>query len=100
MKKKKAIEGIKTNKSTSNYMLVDRAFLRDEYLSFKAKGILAFLFFKPELVSISADEIVSYTTDDIDSVNEGINELEKAGYVKCSGCVGNTDVKNSQEVQW
>lgn len=38
MKKKKAIEGIKTNKSTGNYMLVDRAFLRDEYLSFKANG--------------------------------------------------------------
>jgi len=100
MKNSKVIEGIKTTKSTSNYMLVDRAFLRDEYLSFKAKGILAFLFSKPELVSISADEIASCTTDDIDSVKEGIDELEKAGYVKRFGCVGNTDVKNSQEVQW
>lgn len=56
--------------------------LRDERLSFKAKGLYAFLYSKPDGWDFESNRIAKESKDGRDSVRAGIEELEKYGYLK------------------
>ncbi|WP_025693906.1 hypothetical protein [Paenibacillus durus] len=56
--------------------------LQDNLLSFKARGLLAYMLSKPDSFRFHIDELVKHGTDGKDSVRAGLKELEQCGYIK------------------
>ena len=69
-------------KKEANYVVIDKTFLNDKRLSWKAKGILAFMLSKPDDWIFYLDELVKHSTDGKSSFRSGFNELKKNGYIK------------------
>lgn len=67
---------------------IANAVLNDKELSWKAKGLFAYLFSKPATWNFAGDRIVLDGTDGRDSVFSGLRELEKKGYLKRVQVVG------------
>lgn len=63
------------------YVMLNKEFLLDPKLSAKAKGILAYLLSLPDDWQIFVKELVAHFKDGKDSINAGINELIKEGYI-------------------
>jgi hypothetical protein len=61
--------------------LIHTSALADGALSFKARGILAYLLTLPEGTDISPDRITKSGTDGERAVTSGLKELEDAGYL-------------------
>lgn len=66
----------------SGFAQIPNALLNDESISFKAKGLFAFLFSKPNGWSFSAERMAKQTKDGVDSIYSGLKELEKVGYLE------------------
>lgn len=60
---------------------IANAVLADKNLSWKAKGLFAYLYSKPDNWEFSIYRIVEDSTDALRSLLSGINELEVAGYL-------------------
>lgn len=56
--------------------------LEDKRLSFKAKGILAYLLGKPDDWTVRVKDIMKRSTDGEHAVRSGLQELEEAGYLE------------------
>ena len=56
--------------------------LNNPDISFKAKGLYAYLNSKPDNWDFSVESIAAQVKEGIDSVRGGIHELEKFGYLK------------------
>lgn len=69
-------------KKNSNFVVMDKTPLTDKRLSWKAKGIMAFMLSKPDDWTFYLDEIASHSTDGMSSFRSGFNELKKLGYVR------------------
>ena len=82
-------------KKTTNYVVLDKTALNDPRLSWKAKGIIAFMLSKPDDWTFYLKELMSNATDGEDSFRSGFNELKKHGYVKR---VRNRDEKG--KIRW
>lgn len=74
-----AIYRVEKNK---NYVVLNRTALNDERLSWKAKGIIAYMLSMPDDWKFYIEEIASHAKDGVDSLRSGIKELSKYGYVK------------------
>ena len=68
----------RTKKYTTGFTTLPNDLLNDESISFKAKGIYAFLNSKPDGWEFSIDRISLQTLEGRDSIRAGIVELEKA----------------------
>lgn len=68
--------------SPSNFTTLTNELINDTSLSFKAKGIYAYLWSKADDWQFYIKEIASKSKDGIDSVRSGIKELEDAGYLE------------------
>jgi len=79
----------KINKYTTGFTTLPNDLLNDESITFKAKGIYAFLNSKPDGWVFSVDRISKQTLEGRDSIRAGILELESAGLVT------RTPLKNS-----
>lgn len=55
--------------------------LRDNRLSFRAKGLLAYLDKCPEFLDVGLGDIVADGTDKEGSIRSAIRECEEAGYL-------------------
>ena len=66
----------------SNYTVVDNEFIRDNRISFKAKGILLYLLSRPDNWQVYEADIVKQSSDGIRAVRSGIKELIDAGYIE------------------
>lgn len=64
------------------YVMLNKTFLNATNISWKAKGILAYLLSKPDDWKVYESDIVKHSTDGRDGVRKGIQELIKAGYIK------------------
>ena len=64
-----------------NYVIVDKAFLLNEKISLKAKGLLALMLSYPDNWQFYKAEIVQHTTDKENSLNSGLKELIENGYI-------------------
>lgn len=64
------------------YVKIKRQTLQDDSLSWKAKGLLAYLLSLPADWNIVLDEIQNHSIDGRDSLYSGINELIASGYLK------------------
>lgn len=66
----------------SNYSTISNAFLNDEQLSWKAKGLLTWLLTRPDNWKIFSKDLQTRSTDGRDSTNSAIEELIKNGYIE------------------
>lgn len=55
--------------------------IKDKRLSCKAKGLFTYIYSKPENWDFSADRMAKECTDGIRAINNGMQELEDAGYL-------------------
>lgn len=61
---------------------VSNQVLNDERLSFKAKGLYAYLFSKPDGWDFNGDRMAKQSSDGRKAVYAGLKELEASGYLK------------------
>lgn len=69
-------------KKNSNFVVMDKTPLNDKRLSWKAKGIMAYMLSKPDDWTFYLDEIATHSTDGMSSFRSGFNELKKLGYIQ------------------
>ena len=62
--------------------MVDRFFLYDKRLSWKAKGMLYFILANEHQYTFTKKLLISYSSCRRMSVDSGLEELEKYGYLK------------------
>lgn len=72
----------KVRKQPTGFTQVTNLVLNDPLLSWKAKGIYAYIYSKPDGWDFSARRIAKDAKDGNDGTISGIRELEEAGYIK------------------
>ena len=77
---KRLDEVIRVRTRPNNFVMIDKTFLEDERLSFKAKGILAYLLSKPDNWKVIVGNLVKYSKDGKSAVYAGLKELKECGY--------------------
>lgn len=73
---------IRIQKRSNPFVQIDKTCLDDGALSFKAKGILAFLLSKPDGWTTSAEALSNVGPDGRDATLSGLKELEESGYLE------------------
>ncbi|MGC7931282.1 DnaD domain protein [Lysinibacillus sp. VIII_CA] len=66
----------------SNYVVMNRTALNDNRLSWKAKGIMAYMLSMPDDWVFYMDELMTHSTDGKASFRAGFNELKQCGYIE------------------
>lgn len=67
---------------TDNYTVMSNYHLRDRSISLKAKGLLSQMLSLPPEWDYTLQGLAYINKEGINSVREGVKELEKAGYIK------------------
>jgi hypothetical protein len=80
-KRRKLIMAIYRIHKEDNYVIVDKAFLLNEKISLKAKGLLALLLSYPDNWQFYEAEIVQHAADKANSLSSGLKELIENGYI-------------------
>ena len=62
------------------YVMINKTPLDDPRLSFKAKGILAYLLSKPDHWQVRVSDLANHAKDGRDAIRSGLRELREAGY--------------------
>lgn len=71
------------SKRTNNFSIVDNDILDDKRLTFKARGLLAYMLSKPDDWRFYTTELVKHSQKDgRDSIDSALKEMEKIGYLK------------------
>lgn len=65
-----------------DYTTINNTCLKDDRLSWKAKGIMAYILTLPDDWVINLEEIITHAPDGEKSFRSGFNELKKYGYVE------------------
>lgn len=74
--------GIVRVAKNNNYVVMNRTALNDKRLSWKAKGIMAYLLSMPDDWVFYMEELQSHSTDGKASFQSGFKELKDCGYVE------------------
>jgi hypothetical protein len=72
---------IRVPKRRNPFAQIDRRALEDEGLSWKAKGLLAYLLSRPDDWQVYVEQLKTVGPDGRDATRSGLSELEDAGYV-------------------
>jgi hypothetical protein len=72
---------IKRAKRDTPFVIIDKTALQDNRLSWKAKGLLAYLLSLPDDWKVYVKELSKHATDGRDATNTAIKELIKVGYI-------------------
>jgi hypothetical protein len=73
---------IRVQKDKNNpYVMVNKGYLEDKEISFKAKGLLTYLLSRPDDWKVYISHLKKISTDGRDSVGNAIKELMKKGYI-------------------
>ena len=67
---------------TSHFVIISNSVIRDQRLSWKARGLLAYLLSMPDNWTITKSHLKSVSRDGITVVDSTIKELEDAGYLR------------------
>ena len=79
---KRLNEVIRVQKAPSTFVMMDKSFLENQNLSWKAKGILAYLLSKPDNWKVIVGDVVKHATDGKSAVYNGLAELSRLGHYK------------------
>ncbi|MDA1641928.1 DnaD domain-containing protein [Bacillus cereus group sp. TH177-1LC] len=74
--------GIFRVKKDNNYSVINNTGLEDKRLSWKAKGILAYILTLPDDWVFYREELSQHAKDGINSLRAGMKELKEYGYIK------------------
>ncbi|MEB9539930.1 DNA-binding protein, partial [Bacillus cereus] len=74
--------GIFRVKKDTNYSVIHNTPLRDENLSWRAKGLLAYMLSLPDDWTFHATELSQHAKDSEKTTASTLKELKKAGYLK------------------
>jgi len=66
---------------SQNYVVMDKAFLANQALSWKAKGLLAYLLSLPDDWRINVKNLIGCAADGRDALQTALNELAKARFI-------------------
>ena len=69
-------------KYTNKFTVINNNVIQDERLSWKARGIFAYLWSKPDDWDFYETEVAKHAPDGRNSLRTGLKELEKLGYLK------------------
>lgn len=64
------------------FTITDNKLIKDERLSWKARGIFQYLWAMPSDWNFYVDEVAKHSKDGIKALKSGLSELEKYGYLK------------------
>ena len=76
------MQRIKRKRSSENFTVLSNDFLRDENLSLKSKGLLAYILSLPDDWKIYFEEVANHHKNGITAVRNAWKELEKNGYAR------------------
>ncbi len=71
---------LRIQKRESPYVQIDKRPLEDPRISWRAKGILAYLLSKPDGWSVRMENVLKHGTEGRDAVASAMKELQSAGY--------------------
>ncbi|QKY79987.1 helix-turn-helix DNA binding domain protein [Gordonia phage Clawz] len=63
------------------FTIIDNSLLNDKAMSFRARGVLAYLLSKPTGWKVSAERLSSEAKEGRDAMRTALNEIEAAGYL-------------------
>jgi hypothetical protein len=69
-------------KKRDRYVVISKVPLEDKRLSWKAKGLLAYLLSKPDQWTVMVTQLVNESTDGKDAVRTALLELQASGYLE------------------
>ncbi len=80
----KGVDGVATFRVSKdkNYTTINNTGLKDKRLTWKAKGILAYILSLPDDWVFYMEEVAEHAKDKLDSLKSGMKELKEYGYVK------------------
>jgi hypothetical protein len=64
------------------YVMINKTLLENPALSFKAKGIMAYLMSRPDGWEVSVADLINRSIDGKESVRTGLKELRDAGHMR------------------
>lgn len=73
---------LRIQKRENPYAQIDNRALNDSRLSWRARGILAYLLSKPDNWQVVIEDLIKQSPDGRDAVRSGMRELTKAGYLE------------------
>lgn len=73
---------VRSPKPDSGWTLIDNRSLNDGRLSFRARGVLAFILSKPDNWRMSAASLTRQALEGRDAITRALSELEAAGYLQ------------------
>jgi hypothetical protein len=79
--KTKIMSKIVLKKKKNPFVIMSKTALNDKCLSWKAKGIIAYLLSLPEDWKVYIEDLKNRSKNSRDSTRSGVNELIKAGYI-------------------
>lgn len=65
----------------NHYTVIDNTILEDTSITWKAKGLFAYLWSQSDNWNFYEKEVVKHSADGISGLRSGLNELEKHGYL-------------------
>lgn len=74
------------HKEDGSFFIMPKAIVNDDQLSYRAKGIMAYLLSKPDDWTVYFADIVKRSTEGKAAVRTAIKELEEAGYISKQWC--------------
>lgn len=73
---------VRVAKNSNNpFVMLDKRVTEDVGLSWKAKGIMAYLLSRPDDWTVNVADLTQRSADGVAAVRTGLEELERAGYV-------------------
>lgn len=73
---------VRVQKRVTPYAVIDKTVLEDERLSFKARGLAAYLLSKPDNWTVNERHLIKIGPDGQAAIRSGLHELEQAGYLR------------------
>ena len=79
---------LRIHRRENPFVQIDKRPLEDSRLSWRAKGILAYLLSKPNDWTVRTEDILAHGTEGRDAVRSAMGELKETGYAKLQNTAG------------